>query len=136
MISGPHGGAKTMTLKQFLEENPRPDDFKSEPRYVADGDYVTHFFSDELCYAERIDDLLTIYLSEDTGDLIGCKIKGVTQLVKKVHAFIELDDGELQMGYLFLSAAGPADVSHVYYELSEKTKTVLVDCREALAAAA
>jgi len=51
--------------------------FESRPVYSRDGDFLTLFLKDEDYYAERIDDLLTVYYSTQSDELIGCKVKGV-----------------------------------------------------------
>jgi hypothetical protein len=61
-------------LTDYLQEHPckgfRPVPF----------DFVTYYARGERCFERRIDDLLTVYLSMETEELVGCKIKGVKHL--------------------------------------------------------
>jgi hypothetical protein len=86
-------------LKEYLAENPSKG-FRPVPHYFPTGDYVTFYVKDERCHAERVDDLLTVFLSNDTGEMIGCKIKGVRRLLDAMGAFgvkVERDDVSLEM---------------------------------------
>lgn len=63
-------------LNEFLENN-RAKGFRKVLHYFPNGDFVSFYFRPDRCYAERVDDRLTVYLSMDTKELVGCKIKGV-----------------------------------------------------------
>ena len=73
-------------LKQYLSDHPCKG-FRPVPHYFPKGDYVTFYAKDERCFAERVDDLLTIFLSNRTGELVGCKFEGVKQLVSEMGEF-------------------------------------------------
>ena len=53
-------------LDQYLAENPCKG-FRPGPRYFPTGDYLTLYVKDGAVYAERVDDLLTVYLSMATA---------------------------------------------------------------------
>lgn len=120
------------TLEEYLERNWEPVAFRPVPTYCNDGDYVSFFFESEMCYAERVDSLLTVYLSEKTGDLVGCKIKGITELAKRVATFVHIDDGNVQVGLLFLSASALQESKQRYREIAEKAKDASVNLSEVL----
>jgi hypothetical protein len=76
--------------------------FKSVPHYFASGDFLTYFIRDERPVARREDDLLTVYRSRQTQEIIGFKIKGVRQILEKAGRFgICVDDGEVKLGMFF-----------------------------------
>ena len=57
-------------------------------------------------YAERIDDLVTVYYSQDTGEIIGSLIKGVSAFCKEMTETmpgfaIEIKDGRIQLVHIF-----------------------------------
>ena len=113
-------------LSEYFEAK-TPGKFRSAPHYFADGDFVSFYFSDERCYAKRVDDLLTVYYSDETDELVGCKIKGVAlllQTLKEDFAVVVVHGGRVQLGLLFLSAAACStaeDKTH-YRELGEHAK--------------
>jgi hypothetical protein len=71
---------ETADLTEYLESG-TPEGFTPTPHYFPDGDFVSLYVSNERCYADRIDDLLTVYYSDTTGKIVGCKIKGVRQVL-------------------------------------------------------
>jgi hypothetical protein len=102
--------------------------FKPRPYYSKDGDFVTYYFSDQECYAERMDDLLTVYLSLDDKGLVGVKLKGVTRLRDELADFQVFDGtGKLMLGMLFFAGgflyAGP-NVIDQYRRIARATKSV------------
>ncbi len=89
-------------LKQYLAEHPCKG-FKPVPHYFPEGDYVTYFHRDERARAQRLDDLLTVYLSLASGELVGCKIKGVRHLLQTAGSFgVTVQDGHIKLGFFFL----------------------------------
>ncbi len=89
-------------LKQYLAEHPCKG-FKAVPHYFPGEDFVTYYHRDERCYSRRVDSLLTVYLSLETHQLVGCKIKGVRQLLERVSAvWRERSAGAHQAGLLLL----------------------------------
>lgn len=121
------------TLKEYLVEHP-PKGFHPTPHYFGQGDFVTYYFRNEPCYAERVDDLLTVYLAFETKELVGCKIDGVKQILGTARDFgIALDDREVRLGiFLFLGAALARDESqrNRYRQLGREAKEVAVDRKQ------
>lgn len=125
------------TLDQYLEGR-KAKGFTSVPHYFRDGDFVSFFLSDERCYSERVDDLLTVYLSEKTGEMVGCKVKGVRLLLETLDAFsVTIDDGRVRLSWLFLSAAAHSDARSRdwYRSLADAARGLFLD-REEIAQAA
>jgi hypothetical protein len=46
--------------------------------YDPDGDCIEFLAKPDPFYAERVDDLLTVYYSQETGEVIGSLFKGVS----------------------------------------------------------
>ncbi len=51
--------------------------------YDKDGDCIEALIKQEPYYAERIDDLVTVYCGEKNDEIVGCLIKGVKKIFKK-----------------------------------------------------
>jgi hypothetical protein len=80
--------------------------FEPRPFYSPDGDFLTFYFRGDEHYAERVDELLTIYLSMDGDELIGCKIKGVRRILDTLGKFgVEVSGQDMQLSFLFLPGA-------------------------------
>ena len=69
-------------LHEWLK-NKKVQGFLSKPHYFEDGDYISLFLTDERCYAIQKDFGLTIYYSNDTNDIVGFKITGICDLLKR-----------------------------------------------------
>jgi hypothetical protein len=99
-------------LNQYLESNPCKG-FRPVPHYFPTGDYVTFYVKDERCHAERVDDLLTVFLSNENEELIGCKIKGVRHLLDAMGTFgvvVQHEDVSLELFFVLgqFTARDPA----------------------------
>ncbi len=50
---------------------------------IFSGASIEFLVSADLFYAQRVDDLVTIYYSQETGEIIGSLIKGVSAFCKE-----------------------------------------------------
>lgn len=113
--------------------------------YDPDGDCIEFFYRQDEFRAERIDDLVTVYYSEDTNEIIGSLIKGVSKFIRDVceqlpGLRIEVKDGPVRLEHLFLASkwtkANQDQIAVVTYEkLAElagradvRTKLASADC--------
>ena len=82
--------------------------FQPTTTYDPDGDCIEFIVKPDPFYAERIDDLVTVYYSQETKEIVGSLIKGITglcrRLSEKIPAFkIEIQDGPMRLDhFLFL----------------------------------
>lgn len=121
------------TLKDYLKAH-EPDEFRAVPHYFPTGDYLTYFVSDERCRAKRLDDVVTVYLADDTDRLVGCKVKGVRHIVKQAKEFgVWVDGGDIRLGVLFYPGAAPdradSEPRMKWYDLLKELADVRVDPR-------
>jgi hypothetical protein len=86
-------------------------------------------------YAERIDDLVTVYYSQETDEIIGSLIKGVSEycqkLTEKMPGFIvEIHEGSIMLEHFFLARIWAGDMKnmqvHVYQKLQEAAERTKV----------
>jgi hypothetical protein len=129
----------TTTIAEFAKRMmllARPaEQFRPTATYDPDGDCIEFLAKPDPFYAERVDDLVTVYYSQERGELIGCLLKGVTTFCKhmreKMPGFqIELNDGRVRLVHLFRaslwsSAKDPQDMVTLTYR-----KRVEFDYRE------
>jgi hypothetical protein len=92
--------------------------------YFPDGDHMTVYFSAAMCREKRVDDLLTVYLSEQDGELVGCKITGVSRLVKNITSLVDISHEDVQVQWLIVSINGPNPPAEYVYKLSQRMKGV------------
>jgi hypothetical protein len=93
--------ARRMTLLARGSEQ-----FKPTAAYDRDGDCIEFLAKPDAFYAERIDDLVTVYYSQETDEVIGSLIKGVSKFCRelegKLPGFkIEIHDGPVRLQHIF-----------------------------------
>lgn len=112
------------------------EQFRPAATYDPDGDCIEFLVKPDTFYAERVDDLVTAYYSQETDELIGSLIKGVTKFCRevlgKMPGFrIEIHDGPVSLEHMFLAkmwsaALGPRDMATLTYrkliEVSKKAQ--------------
>lgn len=88
-------------LNDYLDQHPCKG-FDPKPFYSKAGDFVSFTFRNERAFEKRIDNLLTVYLSVENKELVGCKIKGVRKLLAQFRSFhLTLQDSTLRLGLFF-----------------------------------
>ena len=95
--------AKRMMLLARPAEQYRPT-----ATYDPDGDCIEFLAKPDPFCAERVDDLVTVYYSQETGEIVGSLIKGVsrfcTEFTKKNPGFrIVIEDGPVRLEHIFLA---------------------------------
>lgn len=123
-----------MTFDELLESM-QPQGFTAKPYYSRDGDTLKVYIKDEDHFAERLDDVVTIYLSETNREIVGCKIKGVSHLCQQLGDFgVELSDGHVTIGMLFIVswARAAANVRPRFEQLAARFKSTPLDVDQLL----
>jgi hypothetical protein len=82
--------------------------FHPAATYDPDGDCIEFLAKPEPFYAERVDDLVTVYFSQETDAIIGSLIKGVSRFcsefsTKNPGFRIVIEEGPMRLEYLFLA---------------------------------
>jgi hypothetical protein len=102
------------------------DQFEPVATYDPDGDCVEFLAKPDPFYAERVDDLVTVYYSQETDEVIGSLIKGVSRfcskLLETMPGFkIEIHDGRVRLVHIFrarlwASNTAPTDLVTLTYK--------------------
>jgi hypothetical protein len=82
------------------------EQFRPTATYDSDGDCIEFLAKPDPFFAERIDDLLTVYYSQETGEVVGSLLKDVSkfclQMVDKMPGFrIEVHNGKVRLVHIF-----------------------------------
>ncbi len=103
---------KTMDNSQFAEAVLKMVDFDDEftpiATYIREGDCIEFIMAQDDYYAQRLDGLVTIYYSRETGNIVGSLIKGVKAICKKIMTNnpgfrITIEGKSVKLEYLFLA---------------------------------
>ncbi|MGH7138245.1 MAG: hypothetical protein ACREHD_21035 [Pirellulales bacterium] len=110
------------------------EQFEPTATYDPDGDCIEFLAKPDPFYGERVDDLLTVYYSQDTNEVIGSLIKGVSKfcadVLAKMPGFkIEIRDGRVRLEHIFLARLWSAERDPK--ELATLTYKKLIDVAEA-----
>jgi len=102
------------------------EEFEPTAIYDPDGDCIEFLAKPDSFYAERIDDLVTAYYSQETNEIIGSLIKGVSgfyrTLSETMPGFkIQIRDGRVRLVHVFrarlwTSKREPMDLATLTYE--------------------
>jgi len=88
-------------LMTYLERK-KPRKFQPRPYYGRDEDSLTFYFNNAESYARRVDELLTLFLSLKTEELVGFQVKGVRKNLKRLGGFgIAIKHGKIRCGLFF-----------------------------------
>lgn len=104
--------------------------------YDPDGDCIEFLARPETFRAERIDDLVTVYYSEETGDVVGSLIKGISHFIQKhPRLAILVKAGRVRLSHLFLAGLlcehpQEQSVEVLTYEKKDKVYADLLSCAE------
>ena len=120
------------------------EEFEPTATYDPDGDCIEFLARPGPFYAERVDDLLTVYYDQETNEVIGALLKGASrfckQMLEKMPGFkIEVHDGRIRLVHIFrarlwLSSLNPQDMpALVYRKLIEVADDAEVDAALCLA---
>ena len=120
------------------------EQFEPTATYDPDGDCIEFLAKPDPFYAERVDDLLTVYYSQETGEVTGSLLKGVSrfckQMLEKMPGFrVEIHDGRIRLVHIFrarlwFSKLHPQDLpALVYRKLIEVADDAEVDAALCLA---
>lgn len=75
--------------------------FQPSATYDRDGDCIEFLVKPDPFYGERVDDLVTVYYSQESKEIIGSLIKGVHALLKKHPGLnIDIQDGRVRLVHL------------------------------------
>ena len=88
--------AEVMRLAEPIGE------FKPVATYDPDGDCIEFLAKPDAFYAERVDDLVTVYYSQETNQVIGSLIKGVHGFMAQHPGLkVDIQDGRMRLVHLF-----------------------------------
>ncbi|HEV57176.1 MAG TPA: hypothetical protein ENN87_06720 [Phycisphaerales bacterium] len=88
--------------------------------YDKDGDCIEFLATHANFWAERIDDLVTVYYDEQTDEVIGSLLKGVSTFIKKhPNCAICVEAGKVRLAHLFIAGG-------MLTEQAEKNKEFVV----------
>jgi hypothetical protein len=113
--------ATALDLKEMIDSYPLTGTFEPSIYYCRESDTLTFYFRDAPDYAKRLGKHVTLYLSLENDELVGCQIKSVRGVVKNLPNFVEIRHGKVKLRFLFMAFMGDVDEQYrsVYGELGK-----------------
>ena len=99
----------TSRLMELLEANPPADEFTPYCHFSREADALTFYFNDTPDYSKRLTDHVTLFLSIETDEVVGCRVKGVSGIIEDLPNYIHTKHDGIQLSIVFLSLHGAMD---------------------------
>jgi len=98
-------------VSRVLSEYGTSERFEPFALYNREGDCIEFYFDNDPSYAKRLDGSVTVFVSEDTGEIVGGMVKGVhTSLLDRFPGFrMFIDSGSAKIAILLSGPASTAE---------------------------
>ncbi len=116
--------ATEFDLDQFLRENPPAKKFVPYSHLNRQSDTLTFYFEGDPDYSQRLTDHVTLFLSLETNEMVGCRVKGISGLIDDLPNYISINHGGINLSLLFFAFRGGAneDAMKAINELAREAK--------------
>ena len=74
--------------------------------YNKKADAITVYFRPDADYSKRLTDHVTLFLSLDSQELVGCRIKGIKGLIEDLPNYLQVNHDSYELKLIFLSFRG------------------------------
>ena len=99
----------TDALMSYLRSRPVSTTFTPCAYYGSEEDAMVFYFRNGPDYAKRVNEWLTLYLSMEDGELLGCQVKGIARVLEDIgHFGVDITHGSIKVSILFLAFLGSA----------------------------
>ncbi len=118
-----------------LEEQQAPDFIAPQVHYGPNEDSLLFYFRNEESYARRLNSFVTVFLTFEGDELVGCQVKGLRRKLESdgTCSLLIAKEGKLQLGLFFhlLAYHDPKPESRSQLvELGQRAKGIELDPSE------
>jgi hypothetical protein len=100
-------------LSRDLQAHPVADRFTPYHEISEASDALTVYFKPDADYSKRLTDHVTLFLSLESGEIVGCRIKGIGDILADLPNFIHAKDSGVELSAIFWSFRGGANQEDV-----------------------
>ena len=118
-----------------LVEKHREGQFTPYAYYGSEEDALTMYWKGDADYARRLNSRVTVFLSLDSDELVGCQIKSVRHVLEDIGWFdVSVKHGRVRVDMLFLAYRGEfAEESRsIYRRIGEEVSRTELSSHEVL----
>lgn len=101
--------ATEQEIRDFLRENQPAKKFTPYCYISEESDTLTAYFEGDADYSKQLNDHITLYLSLETHEIVGCRIKGISGIIQDLPNYIKVRQGNVELSVLFFAFRGGAD---------------------------
>ncbi len=101
--------ATEQELVEILRSNPPVEPFRPYCHLDEKADALMVHFRNEPDYSKRLNDHVTLYLSLDNEQIVGCRIKNISGILADLPNFVRFKHGGVELAIIFWSFRGGAD---------------------------
>jgi len=95
-------------LADFLKANPPAKKFVPYTFLSKEADALTVYFEGDPDYSKRLNDHVTLFLSLDTHEIVGCRIKGISEIIADLPNYLRVQHNGIELSVVFLTFRGGA----------------------------
>lgn len=88
-----------------------------------EADALTVYFKGDRDYSKRLTDHVTLLLSVETDDIVGCRIKGIAEILQDFPNYVAVNHGNIELSLLFLHYRGTATNPEAKKEINRLAST-------------
>ena len=119
-------------LIAYIKSHPPVGGFTPCAYYGPEEDALMFYFRNDPDYAKRINSRVTVYLSEDTDELVGCQIKGVGRVLDELGQLdVSIKHGKVKLSVVLLAFMEPMlqrpETRKIYREVYKRATEADVD---------
>ena len=101
--------ANMKDLASVLEFDKLAPEFRPYVEYSREADAINFYFKPDPEHSERINEHVTLYRSDLTNEVVGCRVKGISGIVESLPNFVAIDHNDVKLKLIFWSFMGPSD---------------------------
>ncbi len=101
--------AEKSDLERLLKERLPAKQFVPYSCFNKQSDTLTVYFEGDADYSKRLSDHVTLYLSLETDEIVGCRIKGISGIIEDLPNFIHVNHGGFKLAIVFFAFCGGAE---------------------------
>lgn len=107
-------------ISELFELKVESEGFKPTVYCGEEEDALFFYFKNDPDYRKRINNRITLYISQETEEIVGCQIKGIRSILEDLPYFIAAEHKRFRLSVVFAAFLGTVeddDSRRAYREL-------------------
>ncbi|MBX3413717.1 MAG: hypothetical protein KF708_13585 [Pirellulales bacterium] len=100
-------------LTDLLDRELAASEFQPYLDLSEDGDALNFYFRPDADYSKRLTDHVTLFLSLDKHEIVGCRIKGIRGILEDLPNYVQVSHEGIKLSVIFWSFRGGVEDEEV-----------------------